>query len=146
MLQDVLTLYWIVLALLSNIRISIISRSRRLLPLKIEVHDRVHACLWTEYCIIGSSTTWQKANVNLYSNAFEYDKLSDFQNSLQYFFNWKDRKRQKVVCPVFLINGDAKLASREVLAIFLFPHSCGGWELCIMFNAQKLLYKLSIFR
>ena len=48
------------------------------------------------------------ANVNLYSNAFEYDKLSDFQNMLQYFFNWKDRKRQKVVCPVFLINGDAK--------------------------------------
>ena len=48
----------------------------------------------------------------MYSNAFEYDKLSDLQNNLQYFFNWKDRKRQKVVGPVFLINGDAKLASR----------------------------------
>ena len=82
---------------ISQIRISIISRSRRLLPIKTEVHDGLHACLWTENCIIGSSTTLQTANVNFYSNAFEYDKLSDLQNSLQYFFNWKDRKRQKVV-------------------------------------------------
>ena len=122
MLQDVPTLYWIVPALLSNIsnpHINHITFAKITSYKKTEVHDGLHGCLWTENCIIGSSTTLQKANVNLYSNAFEYDKLSDFQNSLQYFFNWKDRKRQKVVFPVFLINGDAKLASRKALAHLL---------------------------
>ena len=37
-----------------------------------------------------------------------------------------------VVCPVFLINGDAKLASRKALAIFFVPSFI--WWMRVMYN------------